>query len=295
MYVGRDVRPTRPRAALADACRMTLELGLGLAALALVDSLSIGTLLIPLFFLLAPGRVRAARVLLFLGTIAAFYFVVGLMLTAGASTLMDGAAGALETPAARWVQLVIGAGLLVGSFFIGGKKEPQPARAAVDASHETATAAGPGTRENGAPDDASVAGSSRPGRLARWRDRALGDGSPLIVVSLALGAGLLEVATMLPYLGAIGMITAASLPLQTVLVVLAGYCVVMILPALVLLTGRMVARRIVEPPLRRLAGWLERNAAENTAWIVGIVGFLLARDAATQLGLLEFAFGSGSS
>lgn len=41
-----------------------------LLVLALVDSLSIGTLLIPLFLLVAPGRVRAGRVLLYLATVA---------------------------------------------------------------------------------------------------------------------------------------------------------------------------------------------------------------------------------
>lgn len=236
---------------------MTPELGLTLAALALVDSLSVGTLLIPLFFLVAPGRVRAGRVLLYLGTIAGFYLLVGLVLTAGADAIVSGFAGVLETPVARWVQLLIGGALLAGSFFID-RKRPD------------------GTRRP-------------PGRLARWRQRAMGAGSPAIVVTLALGAGVIELATMLPYLGAVGMITAAGLPAELWAAVLAVYCLVMIAPALVLLAARILARRVVEPPLARLAAWLERNAAENTAWIVGIVGFLLARDAAATLGL----FGMG--
>ncbi|MDR5699180.1 GAP family protein [Agromyces aerolatus] len=283
---------------------MTIELGLTLAALALVDSLSIGTLLIPLFFLVAPGRVRAGRVLLYLGTIAVFYFAVGIALTAGAGVIVEGAAGALETPAARWLQLVIGGALLAGSFFIGRKQPAEsPAvraraagtRATVSDARVAATSGGEtvgretagGETVGGGSDDsgATPAGPRRPGRLARWRERAMGDGPPAIVVGLALGAGLIELATMLPYLGAVGMITAAGLPPEVWIGVLAAYCAVMIAPALVLLAGRVLARRLVEPPLRRLAGWLERNSAENTAWIVGIVGFLVARDAATQLGL----------
>jgi hypothetical protein len=251
---------------------MTLELGLTLAALALVDSLSIGTLLIPLFFLVTPGRVPAGRVLLYLATIAGFYLVVGLALTAGADTLLRDAAGLLETPGARWVQLVAGAALLAGSFLIDRKPRAAGAAAQADASADAATNA-----------------SARPGRLARWRDRAMSGGSPAIVVSLALGAGLIELATMLPYLGAVGMITAAGLPVEAWVPVLAAYCAVMVAPALVLLAARVAAGRLVERPLRRLTGWLERNSAENTAWIVGIVGFLLARDAATQLGLFGFA------
>lgn len=282
---------------------MTLELGLTLAALALVDSLSIGTLLIPLFFLLAPGRIRGGRVLLYLGTIAGFYFVVGLALTAGAGAIVEGAAGLLETPVARWVQLVLGGALLVGSFFIDGKtprqrSEREAAAAAMRTQASGAASSSPpadGARATPVTAATSPGPAARPGRIARWRDRALSDGSPAVVVSLALGAGLVELATMLPYLGAIGMITAAELPAATWTGVLAAYCAVMIAPALVLLAARVFARRLVEPPLRRLAGWLERNAAETTAWIVGIVGFLLLRDAATQLGVLQQVFGSGSA
>ena len=51
-----------------------------LVVLALIDSTSFGTLLIPLWFLLVPGRVRAHRVLVFLGTVAAFYLGVGIAL-----------------------------------------------------------------------------------------------------------------------------------------------------------------------------------------------------------------------
>ena len=32
---------------------------------------------------------------------------------------------------------------------------------------------------------------------------------------------------------------------------------------------------------------MERTGRENTAWIIGIVGFLVARGAATELGLFE--------
>lgn len=232
---------------------MTPELLLTLGGLALVDSLSIGTLLIPLFFLVAPGRIRAGRMLAYLATISLFYFVVGLAVTAGAATVFREFSAVLESPGAYVVQLVLGAGLLVGSFFIGRKRD-EPAE---------------------------------PGRLSRWREKALGDGPAIGVVLLALGAGVLEIATMFPYLGAIGLITAAALPVATNAGLLALYCLVMIAPALVLLVVRIVARRAVEPALLRFSNWLQRTAGETTAWIVGIVGFLLARDAAQVLGLFD--------
>lgn len=244
---------------------MTNELLLSLLGLALVDSLSAGTLLIPIFFLLAPGRIRLGRILTYLATIAAFYFLVGLALTAGASVFLENAAAVLETPAAAAVQLGVGAGLLALAILMPTRKTPVPAAA-----------------QSGTSQDAPGGGSEHPhapGRLARWRERALGGGSPTTVVVLALAAGLIELATMIPYLAAVGMLTSSGAGFGASTILLAAYCAVMIAPALLLLLARVGARRAVEPRLRRLADWLSRNAAENTAWIIGIVGFLLLRDA----------------
>lgn len=232
---------------------LPVELGLPLLALALVDSLSFGTLLVPVWLLLAPGRVRPVRVLVFLATVAAFYFVVGLLLTAGAVTFLADA-DFLETPMAGRAQFVLGAGLVVSSFFIGRKK---------------------GT-------DATA-----PGRLLRWRDRAMsegsGRGSTASIVALALTAAVLEVATMLPYLAAIGLVSGAELDGGARAVVLGAYCLVMIVPALVLLAARLLARRLIEPILTRLADWMARQGAETTSWIVGLVGFFIARDAIARV------------
>src|SRR5690606_13354204 len=76
-----DGEPSRPRTAACTRCSTTVlktgdvEAGLliPLAVLALIDSTSFGTLLIPLWLLLSPGRPSPHRVLLFLGTVAAFY------------------------------------------------------------------------------------------------------------------------------------------------------------------------------------------------------------------------------
>lgn len=232
---------------------MSLELLAQLAVLALVDSLSFGTLLIPLFFLLAPARPRPGRMLGYLAVIAGFYFAVGIALAAGFSGLVTGLDGFLDSPVAQVGQLLLGGALLAVAFLIPTKPKE----------------------------------SAGPGRLARLRDRAMGEGGALPLLGLALGAGAVELATMLPYLGAIGLMTGSGLaPAQTV-TVLAGYCLLMVLPALVLLLGRTVAGRLVEPPLRRLAAWLERTGGATTAWIVGIVGFILAREAVTALGLLD--------
>src|SRR5690606_14138964 len=103
----------------------------------------------------------------------------------------------LDTAPALVVQLVLGGGLLAVAFLMPTKpKEP----------------------------------GSAPGRLARWRERALEGPRATAVVVVALAAGLLELATMLPYLGAIGLLSTASVGVPERLLVLAGYCAVMIAP-----------------------------------------------------------------
>lgn len=241
-------------ALLGSTGGVTGELLLSLTGLALVDSLSVGTLLIPLFFLVAP-RLREGRLLLYLATIAGFYLVVGVVLLLGAGVAVTALGDALDSTAGYGIQLALGVGLLLGSFLI-----PTKPRESLD---------------------------GRPGRLTRWRERALEGPRATGLVVVALAAGVLEVATMLPYLGAVGLLTAAPVEPLARVAILVGYCAVMVLPALVLLVVRVVARALVEAPLARLAAWLERSSGETTAWIVGIVGFLLARDAAFRLGLFD--------
>lgn len=228
---------------------MSLALAGSLIVLALIDSTSFGTLLIPIWLLVMPGRVQAPRVLVFLGTVAGFYFVVGVALMLGADRISDAAPRLLEHQGAVWAQLVLGLGLLIGSFFIGRKRN-----------------------------------DGSPGRLLRWRDRAMSsETGTRSLVALGLTAATIEVASMLPYLGAIGLLATSSLTIAGQVGVLAGYCLVMIAPASVLLALRLTMHDRIDPLLRRIAAWIERNAGETTAWIVGIVGFLLARDAAVRI------------
>ncbi|MEJ3747396.1 GAP family protein [Actinomycetes bacterium KLBMP 9797] len=229
---------------------MNIELLLSLAGLALVDSTSIGTLFIPIWLMLVPGPVRVGRVFVYLGTVAGFYFVVGVLLVLGAGPILDALGGSLDHPVALWIQLGIGIMLFALSFRFDSKRR----------------------RNKG------------PGPIARWRERATsGAAGTRWLIGLALIAALAEVATMLPYLGAIGMMTTSDLGAALVPALLAGYCVVMVLPAVLLLGVRVAGRDRVEPLLRRMSAWIERNAASTTGWVLGIAGFLVARDAAFRL------------
>ncbi|MEU1399793.1 GAP family protein [Micromonospora zamorensis] len=231
---------------------MSVGLLLSLAGLALIDSTSIGTLFIPIWLLLAPGTVNARRILVYLGTIALFYFAVGLLLAVGGSQLADVLGGAMDNRPVLWAQLVLGVGLFALSFRYDGKRRP------------------------------------RGGGVLRWRDRVTaGDSSMRWLVGLALLAALAEVATMLPYLGAVGLLTTSGIGAAEMVGLLAAYCVVMVLPAVLLLVARMAWPRLVEPVLVRLNGWIARHSGGMLGWVLGIAGFLVARDAVIRLDLLD--------
>ncbi len=232
---------------------MTLTLIGTLVVLALIDSTSFGTLLIPIWLMLSPGRVRVGPILVFLGTVAVFYLLLGLALVAGVASFSDEISDALDTTPVQVAQVVLGAALLLVGVRMGTRKDA------------------PGS-----------------GRLLRWRERAVGDeGSSRGLMTLALTAALIEAASMVPYLAAIGLIGTADLSWPVTVVALVGYCLVMVLPALVLLIGRIGAARVVEPLLHRVNGWIERTGRENTAWILGIIGFIVAANALDGLGVIN--------
>lgn len=221
-----------------------------LVALALTDGTSVGTLVIPVWLMLSQ-QPRLRRIPLYLAVLAGFYFSVGLVILIVAES-----AGWFQafTPGAgwSWVQLVIGIVLLAFGLLI----DRRTAR--------------------------SRTGSRR---IERWRSRV---GRPLSargVCGLALAAGLLELVGMLPFLAATGIV-ARSAPAPAIAgVILAGYVVVMVLPALVLLAVRALLADRAAPIVARLEALLERHADAIVGTVLIVVGGLLALDAATRLDL----------
>ncbi len=226
---------------------MTLPLAGGLLVLALIDSTSFGTLLIPLWLMLAPGRVRAGRIILFLLTIAVFYFAVGMAIFFGADAVIEQYGVILTSRPGFVLAFLIGALLVTWSFVLERQAKQQKETGAV------------------------------PGHFSRFRTRAVGgQGRGLLpLVGLALLAGLVELVTMLPYLAAIATLTASGVGWPSAGVALAAYCAVMVLPAVVLLVLRVSATRRVTPLLLRVEGWMSRNSANSLSWVVGIVGVIL--------------------
>ncbi|MHA7270920.1 GAP family protein [Arthrobacter sp. HLT1-20] len=254
---------------------MTLAIYAQLAILALIDSTSIGTLLIPLWLLLRPDAKRLIpRILLYLGVLAGFYLVIGVAVLGGAGWLLGGVPvdSAAQIPVVQWSMSIAGALMLAYALFAGSAKKP----VAVGTAPGTSGAAPGGPAVQSAAD---ITAAQR-----RWQHRI---GSALAshggMVTLALIAGLLELPTMLPYLAAIGFLANSTLPLAGELAVLAIYCVVMLIPALVLLGLRVVLGARLDPFLHRVSNKLGKFSGETVLWVVGIVGFLLLRQGLSYL------------
>ncbi|EXF25529.1 hypothetical protein BG28_12755 [Nesterenkonia sp. AN1] len=241
-----------------------------LAVLALLDSTSFGTLLIPVWLLMASGRLRAGRVLVYLAVVAGAYAVVGLILLTSlllfGEQLIDGLVALQQSPVVLLGQAALGAGLIAYSF----RLDPLS-----DAGRERKR-----RREE-------ARGTS--GRVQRFRERVVGEGTqgglaPLM--GLGLAAVGLEIATLLPYLAGIVLVAAADPGVPVAPAMILFYCAVMILPALVLLIARVFAHRALERPLRRLQGFLSRHVSGTVALILFLVGLWLGLNA---LGGLENA------
>lgn len=232
-----------------------------LLVLALIDSTSFGTMLIPVWLLMTAGHVRVARMALYLATVALSYFAIGLLIMFGADAFLDRYEDVLKSTAVLVIQLIIGIALFALSFRIDSKE----ARARAAERERTGG-----------------------GRLTRWRTRVMGESQATKTFSMALfwlaiSAVAVEVASMLPYLAAIGIIATEGPSWPGNALILLAYCFVMIVPAVALTVGRIVADNKLRGPLARLEGWMTKNAAGATAWIVGIVGFVLAANAASDL------------
>ena len=243
---------------------MSLSLAGGLAVLALIDSTSIGTLVLPIWLMLQHGRLLAGRIGAFLLVVALFYWAMGLALLTGAVTFGDQIGTFLSTDGGSWLLLFVGLALFAISWKIPGKK------AAV------------------ARQEARKRGEEVPrGRLDRWRERAMTDQrsgkSVVALAALAVLAAAAEIPTMLPYLAGIGLLSAADLGGLAQAGVLFGYCLVMVAPAAVLLAVRLAVGTRLDGGLRKLGDFLEREAGETIGWLIGIGGAVLALKAGAEV------------
>ncbi|UVY84024.1 GAP family protein [Brachybacterium sp. NBEC-018] len=219
-----------------------------LVGLALLDGTSIGTLVVPLI-LLVSGTGGARRVvrgtLLYLGVIGVFYLALGVLLLAGLLPLAQSLRGLLTGTVGTVLIAVVGAALLWASF----RTDPKAVR-----------------RRGGDPEASARRWTERAGRAL---------GSPRALVGLALLAGAVEAASMLPYLAAMGILAEQEVGLGVGALVLTGYCLLMIAPALVLCGIRLLLGSRADRTLERVHTWAVGSSASALSWALGIIGVIL--------------------
>ncbi|NDL59421.1 GAP family protein [Phytoactinopolyspora mesophila] len=210
--------------------------------LAILDTMSPAVLGVSLFVLLSGRRRVAGPLLVFLATVALFYFAVGVGLMFGLDAVLENIGDVTESRAAMWVQAGVGAALL------GYALLPRRYRS----------------------------------RRRRVRSEPKEIRIP-VMVGLGLGAGLLEVGMVLPYMAAIGIMTAADLSIAQWVPLVAGYNVIMVTPPLIIYFAHRLAGDRVAPRMRRWRERLRDESGETLAWIAGILGALLLLNALGEL------------
>lgn len=250
--------PRRPQGILEDMeilselTRISGTDQLTFTILALLDATSIGTLAIPAVLLLLTGqasgigaRATAVRVLVYLAVIGAFYWVLGMALLSGLQAVLQPIGSLLTRPVGAVLMLVAGAALTAASWWWDPKE----------------------IRKRGGDPQAG---------MGRWIDRADRAVSSWRGVGvLALAAGLVEAATMVPYLAAIAGMGRYDLSPVASGAVLGLYCLVMVLPAALLALGRLALGPRLAGPLGKVRDLAVRSAPGAVAWGLGIVGVLL--------------------
>ncbi|MEU3017814.1 GAP family protein [Nocardiopsis sp. NPDC007018] len=107
------------------------------------------------------------------------------------------------------------------------------------------------------------------------------------MIGLGLATGLLEAGTALPYLGAIGIMSASGLAVHAWLPVLAAYNLVMVLPPVLLYLAHRVFGERLRPRLDRWRERIDAGSREALSWVVGIVGLLLLVNGLQQVGVVD--------
>lgn len=94
-----------------------------IGGLALLDMLSPATLGVTVYLLLFEKKRIGSRLMIYLGTVAAFYFSMGVAFMFGLDALLSAFSSVLENRFISWTMMIIGAALFTASFFYPkGKK-----------------------------------------------------------------------------------------------------------------------------------------------------------------------------
>jgi len=85
---------------------------LALTGLALLDSMSLGTLVIPVVLVLSRRRVDVVPLVIYFATVVLIYFALGVAIALGFDLVSDVAGRVWDSEPAQWFKLIAGVGLL---------------------------------------------------------------------------------------------------------------------------------------------------------------------------------------
>ncbi|WP_217560974.1 GAP family protein [Paenibacillus sp. GbtcB18] len=108
---------------------MNLELLVSVGGLALLDTLSPATLGVTVYLLLTEKERLSSRLMIYLVTVAAFYFFVGVAFMLGMDMLLAAFSSIFQNRIVSWVTLIIGGILFIASFYYPESKKsdlPRP-------------------------------------------------------------------------------------------------------------------------------------------------------------------------
>jgi cytochrome c biogenesis protein CcdA len=205
------------------------------AGLAVLDSLNPSALAVTVYLLLAT-KPYVSRVLVYVGAVFVSYYVLGLLLFLG----IDSLTGRLVRNVRGFLASDVG---YIGQGVVG---------AALLAYGLIALR------------------RHRPQRARRPRSH-----SHAAIALLGVIVTVAEIGTALPYLGAIGILSGAATPLPEVLLILAGYNLIMVAPPLLItLIYRLLGDRIADR-LDSAGQWLMAQATSTWLNILAGAGALL--------------------
>lgn len=107
---------------------MTLELLLSIGVLLLLDTLSPATLGVTVYLLLTGKERLVLRLLVYLSTVAGFYFLVGIALMLGMDVLLQSMNAIFQNRTVSWIMAIVGGVLFIASFYVPTKKTTEPRR-----------------------------------------------------------------------------------------------------------------------------------------------------------------------
>jgi len=84
-------------------------------------------------------------------------------------------------------------------------------------------------------------------------------------------------------LAAIAILNTSELALLAKVFVLLGYCLVMFVPAIILIMISRFSSQEGYKKIEKFKNWMSKQIKEGTPWLLGIIGFFLARYAAYML------------